>query len=73
MNIKEAREILSNDEELDIAKLAEAHLEEQKHEIKTHVPSLRRSLVAWSKLKIKRRDEEIWRRRVRDALKKNSS
>lgn len=72
MNIKEAREILSNDDELDIAKLAAAHLEEQKHQPKNHAPSMSRSLVAWSKLKIKRQQEEIWRRRVRDALNKNT-
>lgn len=65
MDPKTAKRILSNDEELDIAKLAEAHAEEQKREKKRkHIPSMQRSLSAYLRKKAKEKEEEAWRQKV---------
>ena len=71
MNPQKAKSILNNDDELDIAKLAEAHAEQQKHmKPKKRSGSMQRSLTAWMKLKDKEKIEEGWRQRVARAWDK---
>jgi len=74
MHPKTARKIIDNDEELDIALMAEAHLVlrrlEEKH---PRIPSKSKSLNAWANLKKKLQSDEIWRRQVMKVWDNNKS
>lgn len=53
------KKILTDEENIDVAKLAEATIEDKKREVKqNHVSSMARSRIAYAK-KIKREQEEI--------------
>lgn len=49
---------------INIADLAKEHAENQEIDSKQRVPGLRKSLVAWERLKKRKREDEIWRRQV---------
>ena len=69
MHPRTAKEILANDEELDIAALAEANLEVKKHPTKP-VPSVKRALAAWQRKRIRIKEEEEIKRAVAGVWKK---
>jgi hypothetical protein len=61
------KSILSNDDELNIGELAEAHANAPAEKRPT---SRTNSLNAWAKLKTKEKDEEAWRRKIQAAWDK---
>lgn len=57
--------------DINIADLAEEHAKNQEQDSKQHAQGLRKSLIAWEKLKKRKREEEIWRRQVAKIWDKN--
>lgn len=55
----------SDDEDMDIAKLAEEHANKKPEK---RPPSQTRSLNAWMRVKARRMEDEVWRRKVKAAL-----
>jgi hypothetical protein len=51
-------------EDINIADLAKEHIENQEQDSKQNVPGLRKSLIAWERLRKRKREDEIWRRQV---------
>jgi hypothetical protein len=50
--------------DINIADLAKEHAENQEKDSKQRAPGLRKSLIAWERLRKRKREEEIWRRQV---------
>ena len=67
MHSRTAKKILTNDDELNIGLMAEAHAEVQRLETnkKKRAPSMQRSLSAWMRLKARDQSEEAWRQKVK--------
>lgn len=51
-------------EDINIADLAKEHSEIQDKDSNQSVPGLRKSLIAWERLRKRKREDEIWRRQV---------
>lgn len=65
MHPRTVKKILENDEELNIGEMAEAILEDKKHEPKrTHVPSMARSQQAYQRMKAREQEQIAWRNAV---------
>ena len=65
MNPRKAKKILESDEDLNIAELAEAVLEDKKHEPKRkHIPSMDRSHKAWVEIQKREQKLAVFRKRL---------
>jgi hypothetical protein len=51
-------------EDINIADLAKEHAESQELDSKQSGQGLRKSLIAWERLRKRKREDEIWRRQV---------
>lgn len=51
-------------ENINIADLAKEHAENQEKDSKQGAQGLRKSLIAWERIRKRRREDEIWRRQV---------
>lgn len=64
MHPKTAKSIIANEEEINIAELAEAILEEKSREVKKRPPSQARSQEAYHRIQHRKRDEISWRQQL---------
>lgn len=62
---------MDDPDNINIADLAKEYAENQIVDEKQRVPGLRKSLIAWEKIRRRRRDEEIWRRQLANVWIKN--
>lgn len=51
-------------EDINIADLAKEHAENREIDPKQSAQGLRKSLIAWERLRKRKREDEIWRRQV---------
>jgi len=73
MHPKTVKKILEDEEQLDLAQMAGAILEEKKHEPKKkHIPSLKRSLQAYRNLQAKEQAKVAWREKVKKVWPKQN-
>lgn len=52
------------EDNINIADLAREYASNQELESKQVVPGLKKSLIAWERLRIRKRNDELWRRQV---------
>lgn len=65
MQRRTIQKILEDEDTLNLLEAAKAILEKNKYEEKhIHIPSRKRSLDAWQKIKAKRQEEEAFRQRL---------
>lgn len=53
-----------------IADLAKEYAENLEKDSNQNIPSIKKSLIAWEKIKKRKRDEELWRRQLQKIWKK---
>lgn len=71
MHPRTAKKIIENDEELNVAELAEAILEDKKREPKRkHIPSMARSQAAYHRIQHRKQEEIAWRQEVEKVWKR---
>lgn len=71
MHPRTARKIIENNEELNMAELAEAILEEKKREPKrNHIPSMAKSQAAFHRVQHRKQEEIVWRQRLANVWNK---
>lgn len=51
-------------EDINIADLAKEHVENQEKNSKQSAQGLRKSLIAWERIRKRKREDEIWRRQL---------
>lgn len=60
-------------DDINIADLAKEHSENQEQNSKQNVQGLRKSLIAWERIRKRRREDEIWRRQVAKIWEKHEN